>query len=113
MDKQLLYFFIPHLFMLLSMCRVLYQWYGNLVVCVKWNGKFSNMFEVTKGMRQSSILSSKIFNIFIDDLLRELYAMSDNIRIGDYSFNVFAYIDDVNVFRTSVPGLQINALIML
>jgi len=33
--------------------------------------------------------------------------MSDNLCIGDYSFNVFAYADDVSVFFTSVSGLQI------
>jgi hypothetical protein len=32
--------------------------------------------------------------------------MSDKVCIGDNSFNVFAYADDVTVFCTSVPGLQ-------
>jgi hypothetical protein len=32
--------------------------------------------------------------------------MSDTVCIGDYSFKVFAYVDDVTVFCTSVPGLQ-------
>jgi len=64
------------------------------------------MFEVTKGRRQGNVLSPKLSNIFIDDLLLKLYAMSDKVCIGDYSFNVCPYADDVIVICTSVSGLQ-------
>jgi len=37
------------------------------------------MFEVTKDTRQGNVLSPKLFNICIDDLLRELYPMSDKV----------------------------------
>ena len=84
----------------------MYRWYSNLVAGIKLTRKFSSMFEVTKGTRQGSVFELILFNICIDDLLQELYAMSDKVYIGDYSFNVFAYANDVIGLCTSVHESQ-------
>ena len=85
---------------------LLYKWYSNLKATVKWKGKTSQFFDITKGTRQGSILSPYIFNIFIDDLLQELDMSNDKVRIGTCSLNSFAYADDVNLICTTAPGLQ-------
>jgi len=35
-----------------SQTILLYRWYGNLSACVKWNDKYSKMFEVASGTKQ-------------------------------------------------------------
>ena len=36
------------------------------------NGEYSELFSVTKGTRQGSMLSPYLFNIFIDELMENL-----------------------------------------
>ena len=72
----------------------------------KWNGKYSNFFNVTRGTRQGSVLSPYLLNVFINQLLVTLQNVDTGIVIGDSIYNSFAYADDVSLFCTSIPGLQ-------
>ena len=62
---------------------------------VKWNGKYSKLFYVTRGTRQGSVLSPYLFNVFINQLLVTLQNVDTGIVIGDSIYNSFAYADDV------------------
>ncbi len=84
----------------------LYNWYRNLKGVVKWNGSFSNVFDVTRGTRQGSVLSPYLFNIFLNDLLIQLKESKFGVNIGNRIYNSFSYADDISLFSVSVPGLQ-------
>ena len=47
---------------------ILCYWYMNQTLCIRWNSKYSNSFKVTNGVRQGGILSSYLFNVYMDDL---------------------------------------------
>ena len=83
----------------LIMCR----WYSRLKASVRMNGSYSNMFNITRGTRQSSVLSPRFFCIFLNSLLVDLDA---GVRIGPDSYQSFAYADDINLFSATVGGLQ-------
>ncbi len=89
--------------------RFLRKWYTVLDVVIKWNGtiQYNSYFKVTRGTRQGSILSPVLFNVFLSDLMEELSNCDTGIRVGNYLLNSFAYADDVSLFSSIVPGLQI------
>ena len=85
---------------------VLYNWYNKLNAVVKWNGSYSKPFDVTRGTRQGSVLSSYLLNIFINQLLLDLNNSDAGVRIGDTLYNYMAYADDITLFSTNVQDLQ-------
>ena len=47
-----------------------------------------------------------MFNIFIDDFLKELDKNTSGLNIGEVKYNSFAYADDVTLFSSTTTGLQ-------
>ena len=85
--------------------KLLYNWYDNIKVQVKWNG-IGNTINIYKGTRQGGLTSSMLFNIFYKDMIDELSCMNGGISICSEKFNVFCYADDILLASTTVTGLQ-------
>ena len=84
---------------------LLYNWYNKPNTVVKWKGSFSKSFCVTRGTRQGSVLSSYLFNIFINQLLLDLNNCDAGVRIDDTLYNYTAYANDITLLTTNVQAL--------
>ena len=81
--------------------------YESQSMVVRWNGKLSSPFGVRNGVRQGrTVLSPSLFNMYIDDLLRQLKQSGDGARIGNKYVGALAYADDIMLLSSSILGLQ-------
>jgi len=86
--------------------RLLYTWYGNMHISIKWNGQVSSRIPVLKGTRQGGLTSPMLFNLFYKDLISLLNHESCGITIRENHYNAFCYADDVLLASTTPTGLQ-------
>ena len=75
-------------------------------MCVRWGGTYSTFFSVTNGVRQGSILSPYLFNIYVDDLSVALNACRVGCCVGKILINHLMYADDLVILAPSVSGLS-------
>ena len=50
---------------------------------VKWEGSISDVFHVQQGVRQGGILSTDLYNLYIDGLLDRLSSSGDECFVGE------------------------------
>ena len=85
--------------------RIWYYWYENQQMCVRWGGFYSTFFSVTNGVRQGSILSPYLFNVYVGDLIVALNACRVGCCVGNVIINHILYADDLVILSPYVAGL--------
>ena len=73
---------------------------------VKWGSVQSSAFKCSNGIKQGGVLSPLLFNVYFDDLSKELNKLDVGPQVGDKRCNHFMYADDIALFAISVTGLQ-------
>ena len=58
---------------------ILENWLSDSFACVRWSSSWSQMFQISSGVRQGLVLSPFLFAIFIDDV-----GKIQNNRYGTY-----------------------------
>ena len=86
--------------------QILYFWYLNSSVFIKWNGQFSERIKIGRGTRQGGLTSPMIFNLFYLDLINEIDKMNCGVNVFGKNFNIYCYADDILLSSTTVTGLQ-------
>ena len=66
----------------------------------------SNLFSVNNGVRQVSMLSLLLFNVYVDDLSVSLSKLPVGCCCGKTVVNHLMYADDIILLAPSVKGLQ-------
>jgi len=65
------------------------NWYSKLKSMVRWNGVYSSAFRVFTGVCQGGILSPLYFNMYVDDLIRNLENSGFGCFIARHFFPFF------------------------
>ncbi len=86
--------------------RILIFWYANQAMRVKWDNAVSAPFHVNNGVRQGGILSPILFNVYMDDLSRQLNACNTGCIVGNTVVNHLMYADDLVILSPYSAGLQ-------
>ena len=99
--------FFSHLIYLIA---TLYQ---NQQAAVRVNGETSEWFEVQKGVQQGCILSPNLFNIYAENIMRQVYEDEsrihcDALTIGGHEIPELRYADDTALLSNTASGLEKN-----
>ena len=90
----------------LRFLEIIISWYDGLQCRVKWDGCFSQWFNVTAGVRQGGVLSPDFYSIYVDDLISILKSSGVGCYIQDMFAAALFYADDMAVLAPSIKGLQ-------
>ena len=91
----------------LIIVRLLYRWYTEQQLYVRWNHTLSEPFTVSNGVRQGGILSPHLFNVYIDELSYTLNATPAGCKLNALRVNHLLYADDVVLLAPSPSAMQI------
>ena len=81
--------------------------YENTESAIKYKDQFSNYFNILRGVKQGDSLSPTLFNIFINDLVRELDRnKSDPLTLISTNISCLLFADDLLIMSESKEGLQ-------
>ena len=82
----------------LQLLELLENWLSDSFACVKWGNSWSELFKISFGVRQGSVLSPVLFAVYIDDVCK-----LQNNRIGTF---IVLYADDILLMARSLTELQ-------
>ena len=89
--------------------RAIQALYVGSKACVKVGGLTSEDFEVCRGVRQGCTLSPWLFNLFMDNVMREARgSFVGEVQLSTGEVGVLLFADDMVVMADSKEGLQHN-----
>lgn len=79
----------------------------SLLECsVRLNGNMTDWFNVDSGLKQGCILSSIMFNIYVNSLIDDINALNIGIDIDNEKLAILLYADDVVLLAENEKDLQ-------
>ena len=73
---------------------------------VRWGTSSSTSFSITNEVKQGAVLSSVLFCVYIDDLIKTLRKKKTGRWINNSFIGIIVYADDIVLLSPSIDGLQ-------
>jgi len=89
----------------LNMVRIIKDMYTNTKTRVKVGEQLTKEMKCTAGIRQGDSLSPALFNLVMDEIIKQTRAMA-GYRMGTKEVKVVCYADDAVLFANSEDNLQ-------
>ena len=90
-----------------SFLNLIIDLYSKTKCAVKVNGKRTDFFDYSKGVRQGCPLSPLLFNLFINGIVKKVDKNNPNpLKFGDKNISSLLYADDLVIFSSTREGLQ-------
>ena len=80
--------------------------YSSVECCVRVNGLCSDWFDVKTGLKQGCIMSSFLFNMYINDLITSVNELRKGILIDGNCVSLLCYADDIVLLANNATDLQ-------
>ena len=80
--------------------------YSNMECSVRLNGNMTDWFNVDSGLKEGCILSSIMFNIYVNSLIDDINALNIGIDIDNEKLAILLYADDVVLLAENEKDLQ-------
>ena len=79
--------------------------YWEQTSAIKIDNEISPFIKVKRGVRQGCVFSSDLFNLYSENILREIQDQA-GIRFGGHNLNNIRYADDIALIADSEENLQ-------
>ncbi|GAA6087975.1 gamma-aminobutyric acid receptor subunit alpha-2-like [Tachysurus ichikawai] len=80
--------------------------YSNAQSCVCINGRDSDWFPISSGVRQGCVAAPDLFNCIIDHLMSRVWERVPGVSFGSYHLTDLEYADDTILLSTSYSQLR-------
>lgn len=80
--------------------------YSNVECCVRLNGNTTDWFNVNTGLKQGCVLSTVMFNIFINNLITDVKELDIGIDIDGQKVAILLYADDLILMSENKEDMQ-------
>ena len=87
--------------------RVLLSWYyTNSQACIKLDGYCTEFITINSRVKQGRILLPIFYNVYVDDLMKELKHKNLRCSIGELYFSTVFYADNIILLSASVRKMK-------
>ena len=89
-----------------SFISIILDWYGKVLVSVKWNNSVSAPRRLLTGVHQGGVLSPSLFSVYVNDILCNLEWSEFGCHVSGRHVGALTYADDLLLVSITLQDLR-------